>query len=321
MPEGPDTTGNDAEGAPHHRDLGRKMERLKAAVASEFDQMLQSSVAGGLYLVATPIGNLGDVTLRSLCVLFSADYVYCEDTRVSQVLLSRFGLSRRLRNYHDHSSERVRDDILALLSAGRSIALISDAGTPGISDPGFKLVRAAATAGHKVLSIPGPSALLAAAVTSGLPVDRFLFAGFLPQKSGQRTTQLRELSEVPATLIFYESPHRIAATLRDMAAVFGTRAGVIARELTKRYEEIVRGSLIELADWSEQAAVRGEVVLVIGPPLDEPGNVSDEVIATHLKEALQSASPSQASKLVAEALGVSKSRVYDIGIKAKRGNA
>lgn len=290
------------------------------AVGRELEQLLRTPPAAALYLVATPIGHLGDMSLRAIAILARADLVYCEDTRTSRVLFQRFGISRSLRSYHEHSPPAVRDEILAALGRGRSVALISDAGMPGVSDPGFKLVRAAVDAGYTVFPVPGPSAFVAAVVASGLPTDQFLFAGFLPQKSGARQRTLAGLRELPFTLVFYESPHRVAEVLVDMAETFGPRPAVVAREITKRFEEMRRGSLDELAAWAAAAPVRGEVAIVVGPPSNDAGDVTDEIIAERLSIELETASPSQAAKRVAEALGVPKARVYGVGLSVKRGD-
>ncbi|MCB1509381.1 MAG: 16S rRNA (cytidine(1402)-2'-O)-methyltransferase [Hyphomicrobiaceae bacterium] len=294
-------------------------EIVKRAVSQEVDQHLAQPLGSGLYLVATPIGNLGDMSLRAIAVLARADRVYCEDTRVSQTLFARFGISRKLRSYHEHSPEAVRVEILEALNSGSSVALISDAGTPAISDPGFKLVRDASAAGNAVVAIPGPSAAIAAAVVSGLPVDRFVFLGFLPQKAAARRKSLEESSALPFTLIFYESPHRLEAALDDMAGTLGDRPAAVARELTKRYEEVVRGTLPELSNWSKGATVRGEIAIVVGPPPAGTTEPDDEVIAEHYARALETASPSRAARQVADALGVPKARVYALGLKTKRG--
>jgi len=292
---------------------------LKRAVGSELDALLARRLDAGLYLVATPIGHLGDMSLRALAVLAKADHVYCEDTRVSQILTSRYGISRRLRAYHEHSDAGDRAAIVREMDDGRSVALISDAGTPAVSDPGFKLVRDAITAGHKVFPIPGPAAFVAAVTASGLPTDQFLFAGFLPHKQVQRRKQIEALARLPMTLCFYESPHRAGASLADMAdALGGNRPAAIARELTKRYEEIVRGSLAELVEWSRSAVVRGEIAIIVGPYAATSSKaVTDEDIAARLAEEDPALSASQAAKRVAEELGVPKSRVYGVGLKSR----
>ncbi len=222
----------------------------------------------GLYLVATPIGNLGDITLRALETLAGADVIACEDTRVSRILLDRYGIKTRPYAYHEHNEKEVGERLLQALEAKKSVAMISDAGTPCVSDPGYRLSRLAIEAGHRVIPIPGASAPLAALVGSGLPSDAFFFAGFLPAKNHGRRERLAELKSIPATLIFFESPHRIGATLVAAADVLGeTRQGVVCRELTKRFEEFLRGTLSELAAiLSARASVKGEIVLLVAPP-------------------------------------------------------
>ena len=221
-----------------------------------------------LYLVATPIGNLGDITLRALETLAGADVLACEDTRVTRVLLDRYGIQNRPFAYHEHNADEAGPRLLQALEAGRSVALVSDAGTPLVSDPGYRLAQQAIAAGYRVVPIPGASAPLAALVGSGLPNDAFLFAGFLPAKDKARRDRLGELAAAPATLIFFESPHRIGATLLAAADVLGaTRPASVCRELTKTYEEFRRGTLAELAaHYQEVDNVKGEIVLVVGPP-------------------------------------------------------
>ena len=229
-----------------------------------------------LYIVATPIGNLGDITLRALATLAAADLIACEDTRATAVLLRHFGIATRLVAYHDHNAARQRPRLLAALGEGRAVALVSDAGTPLISDPGYRLVVEAQTAGHRVIPLPGPSAVLAALVAAGLPTDRFLFAGFLPPKSAARTKRLAELANVVATLVFFESGPRVAAALADMAATLGVRDAVVARELTKTFETVRRGTLASLAaTLAGEAAPRGEIVVVVGPPADAVVSAAD----------------------------------------------
>ncbi len=219
-------------------DSDRPPPALAERAAAELARLLGKPLAPGLYIVATPIGNLGDITLRALATLAAADVVYCEDTRHSRTLITHFGLEAKLRPYHEHNAEHERPRILERLAAGERVALISDAGTPLISDPGYKLARAAIAAGHSVVALPGPCAAIAALAVAGLPTDCFLFAGFLPARSGQRRTRLKELRDVPATLVFYEAPTRVAEALGDMLAVLGDRACAIARELTKLHEEV-----------------------------------------------------------------------------------
>lgn len=220
----------------------------------------------GLNIVSTPIGNLRDITLRALDALAGADRVYAEDTRVAGKLLAAYRLSPKLLAYHDHNGARMRPAILAALDAGERVVLISDAGTPLISDPGYKLVRAAIEAGHPVRALPGASALLTGLAASGLPSDAFHFAGFLPPKSGARRNRLQDLSTIPGTLIFYETGPRIAACLADIADVLGDRETVVARELTKRFEEFRRGPAAELARYyAEKGAPKGEITLLVAP--------------------------------------------------------
>ncbi|MEM5471258.1 16S rRNA (cytidine(1402)-2'-O)-methyltransferase [Hoeflea sp. AS60] len=233
----------------------------------------------GLYLVSTPIGNLGDMTIRGLETLSGADIIACEDTRVSRVLLDRFGITTRPYAYHEHNAERVGPKLMEALEAGKSVALISDAGTPLISDPGYRLSQTAIEAGVPVIPIPGASAPMAALVASGLPSDTFLFAGFLPSKDKARRDRLASFATTEATLMFFESPNRLAACLKSAAEVLGPeRPAAVCRELTKAYEEIRRGTLGELATQYEDENVRGEIVLVIGPG-STPAPSEDDVDA------------------------------------------
>ena len=236
--------------------------------------------APGLYLVPTPIGHLKDITLRALEVLAGADVIWCEDTRVSGTLLRHYGIGTPLRAYHDHNAARMRPRLLAQLAKGEAVALISDAGMPLISDPGFKLVRAAIEAGHDVHGLPGPSAPLVALSLSGLPGDRFLFAGFTPARQAARRRAMEAVKSCPASLIFFESARRLAAALADMATVLGPRPAAVARELTKRFEEVRRGRLDELAaHYAEAGAPKGEIVIIVGPPENgDNAEVLDDVL-------------------------------------------
>ena len=282
-------------------------------------ELIARPLAPGLYLVATPIGNLADISLRALAVLARADLIAAEDTRHSRKLLSHFGLHGELTPYHEHNAERERPKLIARLRAGRSVALISDAGTPLVSDPGYKLVREALDAGIVVTSIPGPSAALAGLTNSGLPTDTFLFAGFLPPKSGPRRARLEELKNVPATLVFFETAPRLAKSLAEMAGVLGPREGAIAKELTKLHESVMRGRLDLLAgELSGGETLKGEFVVVVAPPAEEEAEVSDEKIAEQLKRALKVESFRDAVRSVAEVLQVSRARVYELGLKLKR---
>jgi 16S rRNA (cytidine1402-2'-O)-methyltransferase len=278
--------------------------------------LLAEPLPAGLYLVATPIGNLGDITLRALATLARADVIYCEDTRHSGTLLAHFAIARPTRPYHEHNAQRERPRILAELAAGKAVALISDAGTPLVSDPGYKLVREAVAGGHRVVSLPGPSAPLAALTSAGLATDTFLFAGFLPAKAGARRARLAELAAVPATLVLFEAPQRLGESLQDMAEVLGARHAAVARELTKLHEEVRRGSLADLAQWAAGTRPKGEMVVLVGPP--QPQVVTDEVIAAKLTPMLPVMSLSDAARAAADDLGVAKARVYDIGIALKR---
>jgi 16S rRNA (cytidine1402-2'-O)-methyltransferase len=259
-------------------------------------------------VVATPIGNLGDVTLRALAVLAGVDLIACEDTRVTSRLLARHGIRTAMVPYHEHNAERMRPRLLALLADGGAVALVSDAGTPLVSDPGYKLVRAAIAAGVPVRPLPGPSALLAALAVAGLPTDRFLFAGFPPAKAGQRAKVLAELAGVPATLVFYESAGRLAASLEAMARALGDRPAAVARELTKIHEEVARGTLAELAEAYGRAAPRGEIVVVVGPP-EARGTTTVDLDAA-LREALATMRTAEAASAVAAVSGLPRRAVY-----------
>ncbi len=265
-------------------------------------------LAAGLYVVATPIGNLRDITLRALDVLAGVDQILAEDTRVSSKLLSAYGLKRPLERYDEHAAERARPRILAALAQGGRIALISDAGTPLISDPGFRLVREAAAQGTEVIPIPGASASLAAVSAAGLPTDRFLFAGFPPPKSAGRRTLFAELAPIRASLVFYEGVSRLGACLADMAAVFGPREAAVARELTKLHETIVRGPLDQLAADPALATPKGEVVIVVGPSITAAATPEDADAA--LAEALDRLGPAEAASEVAGALGLNRRELY-----------
>jgi 16S rRNA (cytidine1402-2'-O)-methyltransferase len=284
--------------------------------AEQLSVLLAQPMPAGLYLVATPIGNLGDITLRALATLARADVLCCEDTRHSAILLAHFSIARPLRPYHEHNARRERPRILAELAAGKSVALISDAGTPLVSDPGYKLVREALAAGHRVVSLPGPSAALAALTSAGLATDTFLFAGFLPARESARRTRLADLKEVQATLVFFEAPSRLAESLADIDRVLGPRDAAVARELTKLYEEVRRGTPEELAEWAAEANPRGEMVVLVGPPL--PQAVTDEAIAAKLTPMLSVMSLSEAAKTAADDLGIAKARAYEIGVALKR---
>jgi 16S rRNA (cytidine1402-2'-O)-methyltransferase len=268
-----------------------------------------AQVKGGLYIVATPIGNLGDVTLRALQTLAGADLIACEDTRVSRKLLDRYGIGTPLTPYHDHNAAKMRPALLRRLAEGAAIALISDAGTPLISDPGYKLVRAAQDAGHAVTALPGASALLTALSVAGLPTDQFFFAGFLPPKQAARRGRIAELSRIPATLVLFETGPRLAATLGDLAAGLGNREAAMCRELTKLHEEILRTDLEALARACAANEPRGEIVVVVAPPLT-PERPSLRDTETMLREALARVSLKDAVGEVSEATGLPRRDVY-----------
>jgi 16S rRNA (cytidine1402-2'-O)-methyltransferase len=293
-----------------------KTSLVMVAAASEMQKHLDRELAPGLYLVATPIGNLADITLRALSVLARADVILCEDTRHSRTLLAHFRIETPTRPYHEHNAARERPRVLADLETGRRVALISDAGTPLISDPGFKLVRASLEAGHRVEALPGPSAALTALGVAGLPTDAFFFAGFLPPKSAARRARIAELKDIPATLVFFEAPSRVTETLADLSVVLGGREAALTRELTKLHEEVLRSPLPQLAEQLAEKPIKGEAVIVVGPP--QAGEVTDDEIAALLEGALRQMSLRDAAKVVAEALGVPKTRVYDLGLSHQR---
>jgi 16S rRNA (cytidine1402-2'-O)-methyltransferase len=272
-------------------------------------------LAPGLYLVATPIGNLRDITLRALDVLNAADLVMAEDTRVTGKLLSAFGLSKKLQRYDEHVADQATPKALALLAQGGRIALVSDAGTPLVSDPGYRLAREAIAAGLPVFPIPGASALLAALTVAGLPTDRFLFAGFPPPKSAARRTFFEELAGLRATLVFFEGGSRVAACLADMAQVFGPREAAVGRELTKLYETVTRGPLDQLAADKVFAAPKGEFVIVVGPGRTEAATAADADQA--LTEALTRLGTAAAAAEVAKALGLPRRDLYRRAMELK----
>jgi 16S rRNA (cytidine1402-2'-O)-methyltransferase len=275
----------------------------------------------GLYLVATPIGNLGDITLRALETLAAADVVACEDTRVTRRLFDRYGITTPLTPYHDHNAASARPKLLNRLKAGAAIALVSDAGTPLISDPGYKLVQAAQTAGHAVTAIPGASAVVTALAVAGLPTDRFLFAGFLPAKQAARRTRIADVSNVVATLVFYESGPRLAAALADLATALGPREAAICRELTKLHEEVRRDALTALADhYAQGGETRGEFVIVIAPPDEELASPATEDIDMLLRQALTAASLKDAVAQVADTTGQPRREIYQRALALVKDN-
>jgi len=272
-------------------------------------------VSPGLYLVATPIGNLRDMTLRALDVLAAADLVLAEDTRVTAKLLTAYGLKAKLERCDDHASARAAEIAVERLKAGEVVALVSDAGTPLVSDPGYVVARAAVAEGLPVHPVPGPSSLLAALCIAGLPADRILFAGFLPPKSGARRTALEELRTGRQTLVFFESGPRLRDSLTDMAQVLGPRPAAVARELTKLYEECVRGDLVELAADPRLDAPKGEIVVVVGPGEAETASAADADAA--LSEALTRLPPGEAAAEVSKALNLPRKPLYKRALELK----
>ncbi len=274
-------------------------------------------LAPGLHVVATPIGNLGDISIRALETLAAADTIACEDTRVTAVLLRHYGIETPLIAYHDHNAARQRPKLIAALGEGGAVALVSDAGTPLVSDPGYRLVREARAAGHTVVPVPGASAMLAGLVASGLPTDAFMFAGFLPPKSAARRTRLGELKAVPATLVFYETGPRLSAALADMAAVLsGARQAVVARELTKAFETVRDGTLQALAEtFAAEGPPRGEIVVLVGPPLAEAPSVEDA--ERLLVELLNTRPLSEAVAEAARTTGLKRRDLYQRALALK----
>ena len=274
-------------------------------------------IAGGLYLVATPIGNLRDITLRALDVLKGVDIIACEDTRVTRRLLSAYDITAPATAYHDHNAARVRPRLLAKLRNGARIALVSDAGTPLISDPGYKLVREAVDAGIPVIPVPGASAGIAALVVSGLPTDRFVFTGFLPTRAAARRRSLKELRTVNATIIAFESVARLRQSLADWASVLGDRPAAVARELTKIHEEVRRGSLAQLAEhYASAGTAKGEAVIVVGPP--PAASWSDSDIDGRLSAALHRSTLRDAVARVAQDTGAPRGDIYQRALALRR---
>jgi len=275
-------------------------------------------LAAGLHLVATPLGNLADVSLRSLAVLAAADIVLCEDTRITSRLMQRYSIATRLKPYHDHNAASVRPWLLEKLGAGAAIALVSDAGMPMVSDPGYKLVRDCIAHQVAVDVVPGPTAPVTALALSGLPSDRFLFAGFLSAKQGARLRQLQELSAIQATLLLFESAARISASLASIAEVMGNRPIAVAREMTKMHQEVLRGDAAGiLAQLAGRPPLKGEISIVIGPPegRDEP---SEEDLSARLSELLREYPVSKAATLLAKETGQPKAALYDLAVSLKK---
>lgn len=283
----------------------------------------KTALTPGLYLIATPIGAARDITLRALDILGAADVLAAEDTRSLRRLMEIHGITlggRPLVSYHDHSTEAVRRRLLDAIAEGKSVVYAAEAGTPMVSDPGYDLARAVVAEGHALISAPGPSAAVTALTLSGLPADRFLFAGFLPQAAGRRKTALAELAAVPATLIFYESPHRVAAMLRQAAKVLGSgRKAVLCREMTKKFEEVLRGSLQELADMASERTFKGEIVVLIGAGEGDSENVKEIDLDRELTEVLQTQSVRDAADAVSKRLGLKRREVYQRALALAKG--
>ncbi len=275
-----------------------------------------NAIPPGLHFVATPIGAARDITLRALDILAGADVLAAEDTRTLRHLMEMHGVAlngRMVLAYHDHNGDQMRPRLIEALKAGKSVAYASEAGTPLVADPGFQLARAAIEAGLTVLAAPGPSALLCALSVSGLPTDRFFFAGFLPPKSAARKTALREVAMVPGSIIFYESPRRIAACLRDMIETLGpNRQAAICRELTKRFEEILRGTLVQLSESLAGRDLKGEIVVVVDRA--DPVQADAQTVEDALREALKTLSSKDAAAQVAQAFGVTRRDLYQLAL-------
>lgn len=290
-------------------------------IRSKRTAQTDSRLDPGLYLVATPIGNAADITLRGLDVLTRADAIAAEDTRRTRHLLDIHGIAlngRPMIPYHDHNGAAQRPGLLGRLAAGEAVALVSDAGTPLVADPGWRLAREAEESGATVIAVPGASAVLTALSVAGLPTDRFMFAGFAPTKTGERARWLAGFAAVPATLVFYESPRRLGQALAAMALAFGDRPAAVCRELTKKFEETRRGRLAALAQaYAAEAPPKGEIVVVVGPPA--PAGTADADIDAALRAALASGSVKDAAREVAEALGAPRNRVYQRALDMAKG--
>jgi 16S rRNA (cytidine1402-2'-O)-methyltransferase len=282
-------------------------------------------MAGTLYLVATPIGNLEDITQRALSVLAEVEVIACEDTRRTGLLLRHYGIKTKMLSYHEHNEQARARELCELLAGGASVAVVSDAGTPGISDPGYRLVRLALERNVRVVPVPGATAFVSALIASGLPTDQFFFGGFLPARPQARRTRLEEVRAFPSTLIFYEAPHRVAAALRDAREILGERAGAVAREMTKLHEEVVRGPLSELAErFVSERAARGEMVIVIDRAViggcDTLRSSTADVAARVAALENEGLDPRAALKRAARELGLSRPEAYRRLTAARRAN-
>jgi 16S rRNA (cytidine1402-2'-O)-methyltransferase len=300
----------------------KRMRNAKASSYTVFGLKAEAEgIDPGLHVVATPIGNLRDMSLRALSTLASAHAVLAEDTRVSRTLLAHYGITTPLIPYHEHNAAEMRPKVLKRLQDGEALALISDAGTPLVSDPGYKLVEAVLESGLRVIPVPGPSAVLAALVAAGLPTDRFFFEGFLPHKSAARCERLAILSTIPATLVFFESPRRLAATLKDAAEVLGDRPAAVARELTKLFETVKRGTLPNLAGEFEAAPTpKGEIVVLVGPPTEAvTAAPTNHDLDDRLKHHLARLSVKDATAVVVEETGLPRRLVYGRAVTLVKG--
>lgn len=292
--------------------------RIRPADEDGSDGIEASKPAPGLYLVATPIGNARDITLRALDILRAADVIACEDTRVTRTLLTIYGISATVIACHDHNESAAAGRIIAEIGAGNIVALVSDAGTPLVSDPGHRVARAVIDAGLPMTVVPGPSAPLAALALAGLPSDRFLFGGFLPNKPSARRETIAALASVPATLMFFESPHRLIEALADLAELLGPRPAAVARELTKRFEEVRRAPLDALAHhYAQTGPPKGEIVLVIAPPGPQAAPAEADIDAA-LREALRATGVREAAAEVAARFGRPRREVYARALALKR---
>src|SRR3954470_20058476 len=296
-------------------DLGEPASRTFAVAGHP---VTAPKAVAGLHLVSTPIGNLGDITLRALETLAGVDIIACEDTRITRRLTERYGISALLKPYHEHNAALARPKILERLARAASIALVSDAATPLISDPGFKLVREVSAAGHQVIALPGPSSVLAALAVAALPTDRFFFEGFLPPKETARRARLTELARIDATLVMFESGNRVEDTLRDLAEIMGARDAAICRELTKLHEEVRRAPLPELAKSAGALETRGEFVLVIGPPAASAGIMAESDLDELLRSALKQGSVKDAVAHAVDVSGRPRREIYARALELAR---
>ena len=297
----------------------KKNQSLISSVERVLVRQLAQVQPSGLYLVATPIGNLADISLRALAVLANADIVYCEDKRHSAKLLNHYGITSKLQSYHEHNAARELENLLEHVEKGRSVALVSDAGTPLVSDPGYKLVLEAKLRDLLVVAIPGASAPVTALVSAGLPTDTFLFAGFLPPKKVARRKRLLEFANHESTLLFFESPKRLKASLRDLADCYGARPAAIARELTKLHETVTTGSLAELAQtFAAQEVIKGEIVIVVGAAEKSTRSPGEDELASELALELERSSLRDAVQAVCIKFDLPRSKVYNLAVTLKR---